>query len=78
MGISMFDIRLLRKDPELVKHNLRRRGDVAKLSWVDEVLVLDRKWRKTLTEINQLREKRNIITEEVSTLKKQGKDACYN
>jgi seryl-tRNA synthetase len=71
----MFDIRLLRKNPELVKQNLRRRGDMDKLSWVDEVLVLDQKWRKTFKQINQLREKRNIITEEVSTLKKQGKDA---
>lgn len=72
----MFDIRLLRKNPDLVKNNLRKRGDVVKLVWVDEVLVSDKKWRKTLTDINRLREKRNIITEEISNLKKADKDVA--
>jgi seryl-tRNA synthetase len=70
----MFDIRLLRKNPDLVKNDLRKRGDMEKLAWIDAVLVSDRNWRKTLTELNQLREKRNSITEEIATLTKEGKD----
>jgi seryl-tRNA synthetase len=72
----MFDIRLLRKNPELVRNDLRKRGDLEKLSWVDNIIDFDRKWRKTLTEINLLREKRNIITDEVANLKKKGKDVA--
>lgn len=70
----MFDIKLLRENPELLRVNLRKRGDLEKMSWVDDALTYDAKWRKILTDINLLRKKRNIITEEISTLKKEGKD----
>ena len=72
----MFDIKLLRENPELIRVNLRKRRDLEKLSWVDDALAYDEKWRKMITEINMLRKKRNIITDEVSNLKKDGKDVA--
>ena len=69
----MFDIKLLRENPELIRINLRKRKDLEKMSWVDDVLTYDGQWRKTLTDINLLRKKRNILTEEVSRLKKERK-----
>lgn len=39
----MLDIKLIRNDPELVKENIRKKFQDAKLPLVDEVLELDRK-----------------------------------
>ncbi len=71
----MLDIRFVRENSETVKHDLDRRGDLAKVEWVDEVLRLDTEWRKLLTEVNSLRERRNRITEEIAKLRRSGLDA---
>lgn len=68
----MLDIRLVRENPELVRESLKRRGDVDKIPWVDEVLEIDRKWRSVQAEANNLRSKRNKLTEEIGKLKRQG------
>ncbi|MFH0897539.1 MAG: serine--tRNA ligase [Candidatus Bathyarchaeota archaeon] len=70
----MLDIRFIRENSEVVKNDLRRRGALDKIPWVDELLTYDKVWRNTLTEINTLRSKRNRLTEEISQLKKEGKD----
>ena len=71
----MLDIRFVRENSETVKGDLARRGDLAKVEWVDEVLRLDTEWRKLLTEVNSLREQRNRITEEIAKLRRSGLDA---
>lgn len=71
----MLDIRFVRENSETVKVDLARRGDLAKVEWVDEVLRLDTEWRKLLTEVNSLREQRNRITEEIAKLRRSGLDA---
>lgn len=72
----MLDIKFVRKNPDAVKNNLTRRGDLAKLKWVDDLLECDRNWRKLTLEANRLRERRNRLTEEIARLKKEGKDAA--
>ena len=42
----MIDINLLRKDPELVRENIRKKFQDKKLPFVDEVLELDGKKRE--------------------------------
>jgi len=71
----MLDIRFVRESSERVKDDLARRGDLAKVEWVDEVLRLDIEWRKLLTEVNSLRERRNRITEEIARLRRSSLDA---
>lgn len=71
----MLDIRFVRENPQAVKDDLARRGDLEKTEWVDELLRLDAEWRKMLTEINKLRELRNRITEEIARLRKSGENA---
>ncbi len=71
----MLDIRFVRENPEAVKNDLTRRGDLQKIEWVNELLKLDAEWRKVLTEINKLREQRNKITEEIARLRKTRGDA---
>lgn len=69
----MQDIKLVRDNPQIVKDDLVKRGDLDKVKWVDELLEHDKKWRGLTLEINKLREKHNKITEEISRLKKEGK-----
>lgn len=71
----MLDIRFVRENSQAVKDDLARRGDLTKVEWVDEVLRLDTEWRKLLTEVNNLRERRNRITEEIAKLRRSGLDA---
>jgi len=71
----MLDIKFVRKNPNVVKDNLMKRGDLVKAKWVDEILEHDRDWRALVLEANKLRERLNRITEEIARLKKEGKDA---
>lgn len=70
----MLDIKLIREHPETVKNNLKKRKEEEKIKLVDELLKYDKKWRELIREVNNLRQKRNIITQEIADLKKKGKD----
>jgi len=71
----MLDIKLIRENPKLVKNNFMKRGDLENLRMLDELIDFDRKWRQHLTELNELRHERRLITTEIAALKKKGKDA---
>ncbi|NJE85699.1 serine--tRNA ligase [Thermococcus sp. CX2] len=68
----MLDIKLIRENPDLVKGDLIKRGEIEKLKWIDEILELDAKWRENLRKINQLRRDRNRIAVEIGKRKKAG------
>jgi len=70
----MLDIRLIREHPEVVRANLEKRGAVEKLKMLDDLIERDKKWRQMLTEVNQLRHRRKVITAEIANLKKKGAD----
>lgn len=70
----MLDIKMIRENPEMVRSNLARRNDPEVLRMFDELIEYDRSWRKYFAEANELRSKRNRITEEIARLKKQGLD----
>jgi len=71
----MLDIKFVRENPDLVKDNLKRRGDEIRISEVDELLANDARWRSVQSEANSLRNKRNKITEQIAQLRKKGEDA---
>jgi len=71
----MLDIKLIRERPDVVRRNLEKRGDEAKLRMLDDLIKLDKEWRQLLTRVNELRHRRRLVTEEVARLKKEGKDA---
>jgi seryl-tRNA synthetase len=71
----MLDIKLIRENPDMVKDNLMKRGDPENLRMLDELIDCDKKWRRCLTELNELRHERRLITTEVAALKKKGKAA---
>jgi seryl-tRNA synthetase len=71
----MLDIKLIRENPELIKVNLQKRGNPEIIKMLDELIEFDQKWRQLLTQLNNLRHERRLITTEIATLKKKGKDA---
>lgn len=70
----MLDIKFVRDNPDMVKESLKRRGDNDKIATVDQLLQDDKKWRDSQTEANNLRNKRNRLTEEIGRRKKSGAD----
>ena len=72
----MLDIKLIRDDPEFVRNNLARRGDPANGKMLDDLILADEKWREELTKLNSLRHERKVITGEIASLKRAGKQAA--
>ncbi len=71
----MLDIKLIRENPDLMRNNLKKRGDPQNLKMLDELIEHDKKWRQGLTRLNELRHERKQITTEIAMAKKKGKDA---
>ena len=69
----MLDIKFVRENPEIVKENIKKKFQDAKLPLVDEVLELDVKYRAALTEGNDLRAARNALSKQVGVLMGQSK-----
>ena len=55
----MLDIKFVRENPDIVKENIRKKFQDAKLPLVDEVLVLDKENRTIKQEVEALRAQRN-------------------
>jgi len=70
----MLDIRLIRENPDAVRANLARRRMPDRLALLDEVVASDREWRQRLQELEQLKRRRNAVSQEIGKLAKEGKD----
>src|SRR3989344_5783156 len=70
----MLDIKFIRDNPDVVKKDLKKRNDIEKLKWVDDLIKKDEEYRRLLQKEQELRHRRNVITDEINQLKKQGKD----
>jgi len=58
----MLDIKFVRENPELVRENIRKKFQDAKLPLVDEVIDLDQKNRAAISEASDLRAARNALS----------------
>lgn len=67
----MLDINLIREDPERVKQALLKRMDAVDFT---DLLQWDQQRREYITEVGQLREKRNKVSAQIPQLKKAGED----
>jgi len=66
----MLDIKFIREHPKEVKENIKKKFQEHKLKLVDEILLLDKQWRKNKYELDNLRKERNLISEEINKAKK--------
>ena len=69
----MLDIKFIRENPELVRENIRKKYQDAKLPLVDEVIDLDAKSRAAITEASELRARRNKLSKQIGMLMGQAK-----
>ena len=69
----MLDIKFVRENPEIVKENIRKKFQDAKLPLVDEVLELDAKNRSAITEASDIRASRNALSKQIGMLMGQAK-----
>ena len=69
----MLDINLIRTNPDLVRENIKKKFQDAKLPLVDEVLELDKQNREAIQRADFLRSQRNKISKQIGALMGQGK-----
>jgi seryl-tRNA synthetase len=68
----MLDINLIRNNPEIVKESQIKRGFPTED--IDKVIKLDKEWRELKEQVDNLRAKRNKISEQINKEKKAGKN----
>jgi seryl-tRNA synthetase len=68
----MLDIKAIRSNPEEIKRKLSRRGQEFR---IDDILKLDEQRRQVIYESEELKSKKNKVSEEVARLKKAKQDA---
>ena len=69
----MLDMKLIRENPEVVKENIKKKFQDAKLPLVDEVIDLDARRRAAIAEADQLRSNRNSLSKQIGMLMGQAK-----
>ncbi len=72
----MLDINLIREHPEVVRDDLKKRGDEENLVRFEELIGWDRAWRNTNTQVNELRHRRNDLSQRVATAQRAGEDVA--
>jgi seryl-tRNA synthetase len=68
----MLDIKFIRDHPDLVKEGIRKKGGADS---VDVILDLDGKKRELLQKAEALKNRRNVVSDEIGRAKREGKDA---
>jgi seryl-tRNA synthetase len=72
-GKTMLDLKFVRENPDVIRANVKKKFQDAKLPLVDEVLALDVENRNAKMEADALRADRNKISKEIGGLLAQGK-----
>ena len=71
----MIDIKFLRENPDIVRENIKKKFQDAKLPLVGEVIELDAEKRATQQKADSLRASRNKLSKQIGALMGQGKKA---
>ena len=67
----MLDINFIRVNPDIVKKDLKKRNEPEKLTWVDDLLRQDKESLGLKQQIEELRHRRNKISEEINEKQKK-------
>lgn len=70
----MLDIKFIIKNKNIVKESLKKRNEVEKISWIDDLISKYDQWKSEKLKLDSLRHRRNNLSEEINKLKKQKKD----
>jgi len=69
----MLDLKFVRKNPDLVKEGLKKRNSSSEI--VDKFLEVDEVRRQKIVLVEQMKNERNTVSEEIGRQKKAGQDA---
>ncbi|MBQ8555648.1 MAG: serine--tRNA ligase [Clostridia bacterium] len=64
----MLDINLLRTNPDVVRENIRKKFQDAKLPLVDEVIAMDKEYRAAIQQADALRNQIKVVSKEIGAL----------
>ncbi len=70
----MLNIRLIRETPDIIRQDLDKRQDEEKMRLLEDIIAWDKEWRAVLEQLNADRHRRNVVSKEISELKKRGED----
>lgn len=68
----MLDLKVIRQNPDKIRTELAKKGEEAP---VEELLSLDERRRRILTDVEQLKAERNDVSDQVAQMKREKKDA---
>jgi seryl-tRNA synthetase len=68
----MLDIKLIRENPDLVRKNLQKRKKENYVEMLEQLIKKDKIWRELKIQVDDLRRKRNNLTQQIQILKKAG------
>jgi len=71
----MLDIKLIRSNPDIVRADLKKRGDKEKQEWLEDLIQKDKEYRQLLVDLEKMKAERNQITKKIADVVKAGKDA---
>jgi len=71
----MLDIKFIRANPDIVRADLKKRGDPEKQEWLEDLLQKDKEYRQLLMDLEKMQAERNQITKKISEAVKAKKDA---
>lgn len=74
-GVIMLNLQLIREQPEFVKARLATRGENYQ-ELIDRILALDRERRQIITEVEDLKHRRNVMSKEIGIMIREGKDVA--
>ncbi|HLC72573.1 MAG TPA: serine--tRNA ligase [Candidatus Nanoarchaeia archaeon] len=70
----MLDLKFIRDNPQVIKDDLKKRNKLEKIPWVDQLIKEYKESLDLKQEVEQLRHKRNIVSQEINKLQKEDKD----
>jgi len=65
----------VRDNPAIIRSDLEKRGDVGKMKLFEELIQLDAEARQLQVQVEGLRHRRNVVSEEIASLARAGKNA---
>lgn len=69
----MLDLKMIRQNPEKVREGLEKKGEDVR--FLEDLLSLDERRRKILTDVEKLKAERNRVSDQVARLKREKEDA---
>jgi len=69
----MLDLKRIREEPDAIRASLARRGQPQLLASINQILELDEERRAAITQVDNLRARRNEISPQVGRLKQAGR-----